>query len=110
MRKSFLTVLLLIAVLVTGCQANNTASNNATQEQVQAFSSATPEEIAAVTPASPALEQSPVPTTPPGCTVISPKPTPGPTEQSVFPPVDDADWQFGPRDAEITFVEYGDFQ
>ena len=44
------------------------------------------------------------------CTVVSHQPTPGPTEQSLFPPVSDADWTYGPDDAAVTFIEYGDFQ
>ena len=43
------------------------------------------------------------------CTVVSHQPTPGPTEQSLVPPVSDADWTYGPDDAAVTFIEYGDF-
>lgn len=44
------------------------------------------------------------------CTLVSLRPTPGPTEASLFPPVSDADWIEGPASAEITFIEYSDFQ
>lgn len=44
------------------------------------------------------------------CTVVSRQPTPGPTEQSVFPLVDETDWVHGPEDAKVTIIEYGDFQ
>lgn len=44
------------------------------------------------------------------CTVVSRQPTPGPTEQSLFPPVGSADWVEGPGDAAVTFIEYSDFQ
>ncbi len=44
------------------------------------------------------------------CTVVSRQPTPGPTEQSLVPPVSDEDWTHGPGDAKVTFIEYGDFQ
>lgn len=47
---------------------------------------------------------------PAGCTVVSFLPTPGPTEESLFPSVNDQDWTLGPRDAAITIIEYGDFQ
>ena len=50
------------------------------------------------------------PTAPTGCTVISPRPTPGPTETSLFPPVSSDDWVKGPADASITLTEYSDFQ
>jgi hypothetical protein len=45
-----------------------------------------------------------------GCTVQSPFPTPGPTEQSLFPAASEADWTIGPDSAAITFIEYSDFQ
>jgi hypothetical protein len=45
-----------------------------------------------------------------GCTVISTKPTPGPTAESIFPPVSDTDWVKGPADAKVTIIEYSDFQ
>jgi len=44
------------------------------------------------------------------CTVVSHQPTPGPTEQSLVPPVGNGDWTYGPDDAAVTFIEYGDFQ
>jgi cyclophilin family peptidyl-prolyl cis-trans isomerase/protein-disulfide isomerase len=47
---------------------------------------------------------------PSGCTVISPKPTPGPTLASIFPPITSKDWVRGSLDAPITILEYGDFQ
>jgi hypothetical protein len=47
---------------------------------------------------------------PSGCTAISPKPTPGSTEQSLFPLVGPQDWLRGPITATITIIEYGDFQ
>ncbi len=45
-----------------------------------------------------------------GCTVESPRPTPGPTEQSVFPFPGASDWVKGPETAAITILEYSDFQ
>jgi hypothetical protein len=47
---------------------------------------------------------------PPGCTVISPQPTPGPTEASLFPPITDKDWVIGAPTATVTIIEYSDFQ
>lgn len=45
-----------------------------------------------------------------GCTVITQKPTPGPTAESIFPPVSDKDWVKGPAIAKVTIIEYSDFQ
>lgn len=45
-----------------------------------------------------------------GCTAKSPRPTPGPTEASLFPAVSDGDYQRGSPAAKVTFVIYCDFQ
>ena len=45
-----------------------------------------------------------------GCTVQSPRPTPGPTEVSLFPPVTGADWVRGPEEAPVTILAYSDFE
>jgi protein-disulfide isomerase len=45
-----------------------------------------------------------------GCTVISQKPTPGPTAETVYPPITASDWVKGPSDAKVTIIEYSDFQ
>lgn len=47
---------------------------------------------------------------PANCTIVSRQPTPGPTEQSVFPPLGSQDWVEGPPSAAVTFIEYSDFQ
>ncbi len=47
---------------------------------------------------------------PAGCTVVSPVPTSGPTEQSLFPQHMEGDQVRGPEDARITIIEYADFQ
>lgn len=44
------------------------------------------------------------------CTVVSPRPTPGPTEQSLFRPVNETDRAAGPESAALTIIEYGDYQ
>ena len=45
-----------------------------------------------------------------GCVANSPHPSPGPTEPSLFPPVQKNDWVKGPDSAFVTVIEYGDFQ
>jgi len=45
-----------------------------------------------------------------GCTVQSTFPTPGPTQQSLFPQPTGDDWVSGPESAAITLMEYSDFQ
>jgi len=45
-----------------------------------------------------------------GCTVVARRPTPGPTQESIFPPVGSEDWVRGPDTARVTIIEYSDFQ
>ena len=45
-----------------------------------------------------------------GCTAKSPRPTPGPTEVSLFPPLNEHDYQRGAADAKVTLIVYCDFQ
>jgi len=44
------------------------------------------------------------------CQVVSVSPTPGPTEVSLFPPVQEDDWVMGGENATLTITEYSDFQ
>jgi hypothetical protein len=44
------------------------------------------------------------------CEPASLIPTPNATEVSLYPPVSDSDWVQGDQSAEITFIEYSDFQ
>jgi len=63
--------------------------------------------------ASPAPAQTRPPTALPesqNCLVVSVPPTPGPTQPSLFPPPAAQDRSLGPESAEITFLEYTDFQ
>jgi len=54
--------------------------------------------------------RAPTRTKAPGCTVASPRPTPGPTERSLFPAERQGDWASGPLSATVTIIEYGDYQ
>ena len=100
MRKTFIIFLVLCAIVLAGClpqsQATPTASPTARNRPA-------PTVVLAV-PAGTALN----PTS--GCTVITQKPTPGPTAESVFAPVSSSDWVKGPADAKVTILEYSDFQ
>jgi len=77
---------------------------------------------AAVTPepfstAGPAPSQAPVEGTQsesgersPDTFAVNGNPTPGATQESIFAPVGEADWVLGSDTADITIIEYSDFQ
>ncbi|HEX9091176.1 MAG TPA: hypothetical protein VF831_06790 [Anaerolineales bacterium] len=100
MRKVFLSLLLLLAIPLVGCLP-----------QTQAIPTSTPTTLARPAPTvvlTVPEESSILPDS--GCTVVTQKPTPGPTAESNFPPVIDTDWTKGPSDARVTIIEYSDFQ
>jgi hypothetical protein len=100
MRKAYFIILVLIAVVLVGClpevQATPTAPPTAQARLAPTVVQTVPAQ-AALGPDS-------------GCTVITQKPTPGPTEESIFPPVSNTDWVKGPANAKVTIIEYSDFQ
>jgi cyclophilin family peptidyl-prolyl cis-trans isomerase/protein-disulfide isomerase len=100
MRKLVLLFLMLIVIALSSCLP---------QTQVRPLSTATsisrlgPTALVTV-PTQAAL----VPNS--SCTVVTLKPTPGPTPETIYPPVSTTDWVKGPDSAKITVVEYADFQ
>lgn len=100
MKKSILLFLMLLTVSLTGClpKAQATPTSTATAEVQPA-----PTGVLTVPTQSAFLPD-------PGCTVITKKPTPGPTAESIYPPITDADHVKGPEDAKVTIIEYSDFQ
>jgi hypothetical protein len=123
MRLRLFIVLAILALLLVACQAN-TATPASTEtvgsgdqesshlsEVTDTPQETTPPETATTPPKTPTPTQISAETSGlPGCTVESIRPTPGPTQQSIFPPVTNEDWVTGPQDAYITILEYGDFQ
>lgn len=107
MPKYTLILLVLTALLLAGCQAQNQAAPTAVSPTGVSLPTATPAGNAAT--ATEAVEQA-LAEAPPGCTVISPQDATSPTQESVFPPVTEKDWVTGPEDAAITLIEYSDFQ
>jgi hypothetical protein len=100
MRKVILLFLMLASVALAGClpQVQTTPTLTATINARPAPTVVlTVPDQAALSPAS-------------GCTVITQKPTAGPTPVSIFPPVTDSDWVKGPASAKVTIIEYSDFQ
>ena len=99
MRKNILTLLVLASVALSAC-AQSTAAP--TSVPTLAAPAAT---TALEVPASSALNQPQS-----GCTVVAKRPTPGPTQASLFPPVTEDDHVRGPDTAKVTIIEYSDFQ
>jgi hypothetical protein len=104
MRLRITSCLFLIGLLITAC-------GGASKPTIETISTAdVDQQIPSVNTSTPALL---VPgdlqlTT--NCTVVSSKPTPGPTQESLFPPVSEDDWVKGADEAEVTIIEYSDFQ
>lgn len=115
MRKTLLILFLLIVVLLAACQSSAPTESVTTTEQVantQPPVTTTEPTEAAEVEAAPTLEEvaaegSLVRMT---CTVESRDPTPGPTQDSIFPPISESDWVQGPDSAKVTIIEYSDFQ
>ena len=111
MLKKILFLLVITSVLLVACQSTATDL----PAEPTAESAVDPDSADTASTELPALpEVSPTPSTQnqgvANCTVISQQPTPGPTEQSLVPPVSADDWTQGSDDAAVTFIEYGDFQ
>ena len=114
MIKKIITLSVLLLVFLAACQSTPASPTSPPEEQVQ------PAQPDAVTPSPdlpPLPEVSPTPTDDQAgipdeahCTAVSRPPTPGPTQQSLIPPVSETDWFHGPEDAKVTIIEYGDFQ
>ena len=109
MIKKIVTLLLISVVFLVACQSAPASPTEADPAQIG--------EDAPSTELPPLPEVSPTPATEqtgnPGganCTVVSSQSEPGLTEQSLVPAVSEADWVHGPQDAEVTIIEYGDFQ
>ncbi len=109
MMKKIVTLLLILVVFLVACQSAPASPTETEPAQIG--------KDAPSTELPPLPEVSPTPATEqtgnPGganCTVVSSQPEPGPTEQSIVSAVSEADWVHGPEDAEVTIIEYGDFQ
>jgi protein-disulfide isomerase len=100
MRKLLPLLLLVASIMAAGClpqtQAAPLTTPTTNTRPAQSTAVSVPTQ-AAVFPDS-------------GCTVVTKKPTPGPTPETVYPPVTSSDWVKGPTDAKVTIIEYSDFQ
>ena len=111
MVNKLITFSIVLVVFLAACQSAPANPTVAPEEQVQ------PSQVISSPELPPLPQVSPTPTdgqsanqAEANCTVVSREPTPGPTEQSLIPPVSETDWVHGPEDAKVTIIEYGDFQ
>lgn len=111
MLKKLITLSSILVVFLAACQSASTSPTALTETQVESS------QDEPSTPPPPLPQVSPTPSAEgtvlvgeANCTVVSRQPTPGPTAQSIFPPVSDSDWVQGLEDAKVTIIEYGDFQ
>jgi hypothetical protein len=98
----------ILALLLTACQGGATSAPVPTAGDIP--TDTLPAPTTALQTGAPQATATGEAASGAACTVISPQPTPGPTEQSLFPPVSDADWAVGADTAAVTFIEYSDFQ
>lgn len=117
MKNRLLIMLLFVVLALSACQSSTptpvetTSIENTATAQVNTPTALAGETSTPVRPAETASSDSaPVSGGMPGCVASSPFPTPGPTEQSLFPPPGERDWVKGPDSATVTFTEYSDFQ
>lgn len=101
MNRRLLIIMLLIGFL-SACRGKTPSNINYTQDEASL--------LAPTNTVSIESNAEPTDETPAGCTVISPDPTPGPTEESVFASITEDDWSIGSADAMVTILEYGDYQ
>jgi hypothetical protein len=100
--KNALRFILLLTLLLTACSSASTQTAKETSPAPSTIP--TQKTLPSITPEPGMVSAEP------GCTVVSPAPTPGPTLQAMFPNASEADWRRGPLTAAVTIMEYSDFQ
>ena len=116
MFKRIWLFILLAAVLLPACKSANqptTAAPATTEKAMAATSLPTRIAVSLPTAADTATVEPTVASTMetdpgPGCTLISY--LPDDPSGSLYPPVTEKDWVQGPATAQVTVIEYGDFQ
>jgi len=98
MRKLSLSLVVLAAILLTACKtASPTPEATAAPTQVVTDTAA----------AAPTSLPSKIPA---DCTVSPVLPAPDPAFVASLPPVTEQDWMLGPASAQVTLIEYTDYQ
>jgi ABC-type uncharacterized transport system auxiliary subunit len=108
MKKSFLFLVILMAVGLAGCLPKEQATPTSTSISTSTATATTEARPTATVVLTVPTETALLPNS--DCTVISRQPTPDPSVESIYPPVTEADHVKGPDDAKVTIIEYSDFQ
>ena len=110
MNKKLLLLTVSFAILMAAC-------SGAVQTATPEVSESNPVEAAPATQQSSdnsaTSEPIPLPTgsgEPTECTVVGLLPPLDPTQQALFPQVGEDEWTKGPEDAQVTIIDYSDFQ
>lgn len=113
MKKSFLIVIFSLALLLTACSgADSSTPTQAPQTDAVDQTADTSQPDDANPPPTPtdlqevSLGSGEAMT----CNVVGLLPPPDPTQQALFPLASDEDWIKGADSAQVTVVEYSDFQ
>jgi hypothetical protein len=99
-RSLFLLVALALILSACGGQAAASPTAVATEAPTSAATQAPAEAATSSATAEPVAD----------CTVTTFIPEPDPTEASLFPAPGKDDWVMGSQTAEVTFMEYSDYQ
>lgn len=98
MQKFFVLIVLVISIALSACSPNAGKGEQGTA--VSPADGTAEGKLSTVDPNLPKME----------CQVVSISPTPGPTEESMFPSAQEGDWVLGSENAALTITEYSDFQ
>ncbi|MEI8131101.1 MAG: hypothetical protein WCG34_01625 [Leptolinea sp.] len=104
MRKTWISILLALIILITACSQQPTPA-------ATSIPTAAPTEQAPVAGEAAQPTAGIIPTSAPAsCTLSSMLPKVNSELAAAIPQVSDRDWVIGPKDAKITFMEFSDFQ
>lgn len=111
MQKRLLFLVIALAMLSSACSSQTTATETNTPTIPATATKVSPTATAtALSPTETATTEASFVQAPPGCSTYTLIPTPNPEDIALFPAEQQGDWVLGPVTADITILEYSDFQ